>query len=361
MPAKRSRDEAQQDSSPAEQRWTGGALSLNTQQMRLLAKVARMYHERGLRQPQIAQQLHISQPRVSRLLKQAVELGVVRTVVTLPPGVHTDLEEDLQRLYGLQDAVVVETAGSSEGVIPALGAAGAAYLDVTLVGGDRIGISSWSATLLAAVDALQAKNVRVAERVVQIVGGVGSPDVQFHATRLTGRFAQLIGANPVYVPAPGLVSTTAVRRALMKDTSIGEVTAQWENLTMALVGIGSLSPSPLLRQSGNAVGYEEQEELRSLGAVGDVCLRFFDAEGKLVRSSLERRVLGISPTQLRKIPRRIAFAGGAEKYAAVRGAVLGGWANILVTDVDTAAQLVREAELQSPTKPLRLAGAVRTA
>src|SRR4051812_21869307 len=66
---------------------TGGArvdgytAEIATDQIRLLTKVARMYHERGMRQPQIAQQLHISQPRVSRLLKRAVELGIVRTTV----------------------------------------------------------------------------------------------------------------------------------------------------------------------------------------------------------------------------------------------------------------------------------------
>ena len=44
-------------------------------QLRLLARVARMYHERGMRQPQIAADLHISQSRVSRLLRQASEQG----------------------------------------------------------------------------------------------------------------------------------------------------------------------------------------------------------------------------------------------------------------------------------------------
>jgi DNA-binding transcriptional regulator LsrR (DeoR family) len=64
-----------------------------TDELRLLAKIARMYHERGIRQPQIAADLHISQSRVSRLLRQASELGIVRTTVSLPSGVYTDMEE----------------------------------------------------------------------------------------------------------------------------------------------------------------------------------------------------------------------------------------------------------------------------
>lgn len=303
-----------------------------------------MYHERGLRQPQIAEMLNISQPRVSRLLKQAVEAGIVRTVVSLPSGVYTDLEEELQGRFGLRDAVVVDVDGASGKVIPALGAAAAAYLDVTLKGDDEIGISSWSATLLAAVDHMQPKSTPVAGHVVQLLGGVGNRDVQFQATRLTGRLAELTGASPVYLGAPALVSTPALRRAMAKDASITDVTRLWDSLTLALVGIGSLAPSPLLRQSGNAIAETDQEELRALGAVGDVCARFFDASGQLVRSQLDQRVLGISPPQLRRVPRRIGVAGGEDKYTAVRAAVVGEWVNILITDLNTATRLIEEPE-----------------
>src|SRR3954447_3608450 len=77
--------------------------------IRLLTKIARMYHERGIRQPQIAAQLNVSQARVSRLLKQAVELGIVRTIVISPPGLHGDLEEAIEAKYGLREVVVADT------------------------------------------------------------------------------------------------------------------------------------------------------------------------------------------------------------------------------------------------------------
>jgi ribonucleoside-diphosphate reductase beta chain len=42
--------------------------------LRLITKIARLYHEQGIRQPQIAAELNMSQAKISRLLKQAVEL-----------------------------------------------------------------------------------------------------------------------------------------------------------------------------------------------------------------------------------------------------------------------------------------------
>ncbi|MGN8245757.1 sugar-binding transcriptional regulator [Cellulomonas soli] len=322
----------------------GRRLGHADEQTRLLAKVARMYHERGLRQSEIAAELHISQPRVSRLLKRAVDTGVVRITISVPSGVHTDLEEALEARYGLAEAVITD-AGTTDpddeaGVERALGAAAAVYLETTLIGGDTIGISSWSATLLAAVEAMRPSTGQVVDEVVQLVGGVGDPRVQVEATRLLSSFASATGAAPVFLPAPGLLGTPQARESLMGDASVTQVTAHWATLTTALVGIGTLDPSPLLRSSGNGISDADQAQLRELGAVGDVCLRFFDAQGTPVASALDERVIGISATDLRRIPRRIAVAGGVRKVPAIRGALQGGWANVLVTDVAAAKVLL---------------------
>ncbi|GHS88746.1 DNA-binding transcriptional regulator [Actinomycetota bacterium] len=309
-------------------------------QQRLIAKIARMYHERQMRQSEIAAELHISQPRVSRLLKRAVELGIVRTTVTLPPGVHTDLEDALEERYGLGEAIVVDATGSEADIVRSLASAAAVYLDTTLIGGESVGISSWSATLLAAVEMMRQSPVQTVERVVQIVGGVGNPGVQVQATRLIGTFAERTGADAMFMPAPGLLGSPGARDSLMNDPAVAVVTDEWNRLTTALVGIGSLEPSPLLRESGNAVATVDEDTLRAAGAVGDVCLRFYDAAGDLVQTEIDARVVGISPDELRRIPRRVAVAGGPRKLSAVRGAVLGKWITVLVTDAEVARGLL---------------------
>ena len=279
--------------------------NLDPSRIRLLTKIARMYHERGLRQPEIAQRLHISQASVSRLLKKATEVGIIRTVVVTPEGVYADLEERVEQAFGLEDVVVVDTDSdnSDAAVMRALGAAAAVYLEETLTGGDRIGISSWSSTLLAMVDAMRPRSRKVADEVVQVLGGLGAVGAQATATRLTGRLAQLTGARAVYVPAPGLVSSPATRQALVSDPAIATVEDAWEQLSLLLVGIGSLEPSFLLRQSGNAIAAEDSQVLRREGAVGDVCLRFFDSAGDHI-STLDDRVIGIGVDTMRRIPFR---------------------------------------------------------
>lgn len=309
----------------------------------LLIKIARMYHEQGLRQPEIAEQLRVSQSRVSRSLKEATALGVIRTVVVPPPGFHPELEDGVRDAFGLADVVVAQTSTQDEReMLPALGVAAATYLEMTIQNGDRIGISSWSASLIATVEAMSPLRSSSAAQVVQLLGGVGEPRVQLQATRLVEQFALRTGATPQFFHAPGIVGSEAARDALLADPYIGETTAAWEALTLAVVGIGSLQPSPLLRESGNAIPRDVVDALQRMGAVGDICLRFFDRNGDLVDSDVNRRVLGISVPSLLSVPRKIGVAGGSRKYEAIRAAVKGHWIDVLITDAATAQRLIED-------------------
>lgn len=311
-------------------------------QVRLLTKVARMYHERGIRQADIASALNISQAKVSRLLKRAATLGIVRTTVTVAPGVHSHLEEALEAKFGLLEAVAVDIDSDDDerAILAAIGAAAGSYLEATLSGGDRIGISSWSQTLLAMVDRMRPFPIGGATEVVQLLGGIGTPDVQNQAQRLATECARMLGAEPVYVPAPGVVADRAIRDSLLNDGALAEVTRRWKELTMAIVGIGSIEPSELLSESGNAFSPADRARLLEAGAVGDICHHVFTIDGTSVTGDLASRTISIPVDDYLAVPRRIGIAGGHRKQEPILGALRGGWVNVLITDIDTARALL---------------------
>lgn len=311
-------------------------------QLRLMTRIARMYHELGMRQTQIAAELHVSQPRVSRLLKRAVDEGIVRTVVSAPEGTYTELEEAIEARYGLAEAIVVDAGRTEPEVTAALASAGATYLETTLTGGDVIGLSSWSATWLAAIQQLGAFRTPVATQVIQLFGGVGHPRVQVQATRLIDLLARATGAEAVFFPSPAVLGSAAAAEQLAEDPAVQRVMTLLPQVTIALVGIGSPEPSALLRESGNMTSQADRDELARSGAVGDVCLRFYSADGAPVTSAYDARLVGASAEQIHAIPRRVAAAGGGRKHAAIRGALLGGWVNVLITDVHTARVLLED-------------------
>ncbi len=312
-------------------------------EQRLMTKIAKMYYEWNLNQTDIAKQLGISQATVSRLYKRAKEEGIIRISVSVPSGVNTDLEEKLIKKFALKDATVVDVLRDDENqIMRDIGAAAAFYVENIIKDNEVIGISSWSATLLAMIDAMHPvpgkKNVTVA----QILGGVGNPSAEMHAARLTSRLADLVNGSIVFLPAPGVVGTEAALQVLMEDQYVKEAIAQFNRVTLALVGIGAVEPSRLLTLSGNIFSQAEQDDLRRRGAVGDILLRFFDKDGCPVESSFNNRVISMQLEQLKHVERSVGIAGGIRKYQAVLGALNGRWINVLITDRSTAEKLVCE-------------------
>src|SRR5689334_20775859 len=150
-------------------------------ELRLMTKVAHLYYNQDMTQPEIAGQLDLSQATVSRLLKRAKQEQIVRVTVNVPYGVYAELEEQLQKTYGLKEAVVVDSVEHSDQILRDIGAAAAYYLESTLKQGEVIGISSWSATILAMVDAMHPISRPLNIQIVQILGGIGNPGAAVYA------------------------------------------------------------------------------------------------------------------------------------------------------------------------------------
>jgi len=310
-------------------------------ELRLMTKVSRLYYERGMGQAEIADLLRLSQSTVSRLIKRAHEEKVVRVSISAPNGVFPDLEDRLAQKYGLKDVVVADaTLDDDDVIIRDIGAAAAYYLETAIKSRDVVGISSWSATLLAMVDAMHApvglKNVKV----VQVLGGVGNPAAETHATRLVSRLAQLLHGEPYYLPAPGVVGSQESREVLLRDPFVCQTMDLINQVSVALVGIGEVKPSSLLATSGNVFTPGELEELRTAGAVGDILVRFFDSTGQPLSSPLNQRVIGMSLEQLTRVERAVGIAGGRRKLEAIRAALHGRLINVLITDHFTAEGLL---------------------
>ena len=309
-------------------------------ELHLMAKVAHMYYGQGIRQTEITDRLNIHQSTVSRLLKRAEKAGIVRITVAVPPGVHPGLEEALERKYGLLQAIVVDCAPDEDQIVRGIGAAAAFFVETTAKKGQVIGISSWSASLLSMVDAMQPTQCGLGSKVVQILGGVGNPGAQVHATQLTQRLANLIGGSQVLLPAPGIVASKKARNILLQEPYVQEAMTLFKSLDLALVGIGALEPSKLLASSGNCFSPAELKELQKQGAAGDICLRFFNESGEPVRTPLNDRVIGIDFNLVRQVSRVVGIAGGQRKLRAILGALRGGWINVLITDSHTAEALL---------------------
>lgn len=309
-------------------------------ELRLIARVAQMYHVEKRRQAEIADILRLSQATVSRMLKRAEEEDIVRTTVIPPPGTFSELETALRDRYGLTEAIVADCTEDRDGAIMArIGEAAAHFLEVTLLQGEVIGVSSWSQTILRMVDNIHPLKAAKARYVVQTLGGMGDPSVQTHATQLTTRLARLTGAEPRLLPVQGVASSREARLVMLADPFVRETMDLFSRISLAIIGIGAVEPSELLARSGNIFSPQELARLQEDGVAGEISLRFFDAEGRLVKTPLDDRVIGLSLEELGKADRVMALAGGHSKTAAIAGALKLGVIDVLVTDKFTAERL----------------------
>ena len=310
-------------------------------ELRMIARVAQMYHVEGWRQADIADHLRISQASVSRMLKKAVQEEIVRTTVVSPPGTFGDLESGLRERYGITEAIVVECSEDSDGPIMArIGEAAAHFLEATLQKDEVIGVASWSETILRMVDNIHPMKSGRAKYVVQTLGGIGDPSVQTHATHLTTRLARLTGAAPLLLPAPGVAQSREAKLVMLSDPYVRETMDFFSRITLAIVGIGSIEPSRMLARSGNVFSSRELSDIAQQGGVGDMSLRFFNRGGQTVETPLDQRVIAMSIEELGRVDRVIALAGGRAKSDAIVGALRTGVVNVIITDKFTAGRLL---------------------
>jgi DNA-binding transcriptional regulator LsrR (DeoR family) len=304
----------------------------------LIRKILHNYYERGLTQQEIAVKYGISRIKVSRMIGKALADKVVQIKINLPYDPVNELERRLEELYGLKEAIVIPFR--EETMLDDLGEAVAHYLSVRLQGTESVGIT-WGRSILAAVNALATMDYPDI-KIVQMLGGLGSPDSETHGTELAIRLAQLYSAKARLLNSPGIVKTKEIRDALMENLQVSETLKLARKIDVALVGIGALKSNALIVEQASIIDQEETNRLLSKGAVGDVALRFFDRHGNAIDDEIDQRVIGLEPEQIKKIPRVIGIAGGADKHIPVLAAVKGNWVNVLITDELTANFLIDE-------------------
>lgn len=309
-------------------------------ELRFITRVARMYYLDNMKQPDIAKHLYISQATVSRLLKKASSLGIVQTSIHAPEDTFLELEEKITKHFGLSEVIIASCEQDEEKqILSRIGQAAAQFFSATMQQNEVIGISSWSESLLNMVNNLNNTFKISANKIIQIQGGIGSPTVQKHATILCSKLAKITHAEPVFLPAQGIIGSTEAQSILMADPYVQATLSQFNELTMAIVGIGPISLEKLYADSGNILTKQEMHTITQKKAVGDICLHFYDKKGQSLQTAIDQRIIGINLEQLKKIPRVIGIAGGKSKTDAILGALSGHLINILITDQFTAMRI----------------------
>jgi len=305
-----------------------------------LIKAARMYFLDGRSQDDVARALGTSRSNVSRILSAARAQGIVEIRVHDQTSREKELENALRERFGLTH---IRVAAFRPGVdaSAAAGDLAAQWLDESLRDGQVLALS-WGTSLQAMVESFSVDQPRSVE-VVPLVGGLSTAESLVAGQELVRELAGRLGATYRYLHAPAMLRSEVARDSLLAEPAIAEVLQRAETADIAVVGIGSVGTG-----SSNAIidglGLSAAERTAFLAAdpVGDMCCRFFDADGKPVFGDVHDRVLAIELERLRRIPTVVGVATGVDKMPGVLGALRGGLVDGLVTDAALALALLSE-------------------
>ena len=311
------------------------------QNQQLMLQAAQLYYEQNHTQDQIARALKTSRPMISRLLQQARAEGIVQIKIVDPSARHSALEKEMLAKFHLSDVMVVAAEGDTADLTRRrIGQTAARYLERTLQNGDVVGIG-WGRSLYEMVNNLEPKR-KARITVAPLIGGLGQIAPVFQVHELTRLLAEAFGGTWLNFYTPALVESDEMAATLLHSADGKQVTALWQHLSVAVVGIGNVDLGNEMQMLFvNYLDAEAQKRLGDAKAVGDICVRFFDIKGKPCTEAM-RGIVGISLEQLRRKTRRVVgIAGGIAKAEAILGALRGRHINVLVTD-EPAAQRVLE-------------------
>jgi deoxyribonucleoside regulator len=300
-------------------------------------EAAKLYYLLDYNQNDIAKELGVSRPTVSRFLQLAKQEGIVDIKIMDPTEDVENLSAQLEQKFGLKKAIVTHIPQYEDSVIKTyLGEKAAAFLNEVVEHDDTIGVT-WGTTLYHVALELKQKALKNV-KVVQLKGGVSHSETNTYANEILYLFGKAFNSAPHHLPLPAIVDHVVVKQAMEADRHIKRILEMGKQANIAVYTIGPIKSESLLFQ----LGYFTEEDLQVIysKAVGDICSRFFDKDGNVCNENLNARTLGIELEELKKKKYSILVAGGAQKIEGIYGALKGKYTNVLVTDQFTAKFLL---------------------
>jgi DNA-binding transcriptional regulator LsrR (DeoR family) len=300
-----------------------------------LLKAARLYFIDGLSQQQVAESLGTTRSNVSRILAAARRKGVVEIRLNEPTQRAYQLEDALARAYGPVEARVVANQPRQD-VTAEAGRLAASWLLEALEPKQRVALS-WGRTLHGMVQAVSPNSMPDVE-IVPLVGGLSTSSRDAGNQELVRLLADRLGCTHWYLHAPALFQSPTALQALLREPAIATALDAARTADIACVGIGDAhtgSSSNIL--TGLALDGRERDRFEAAGPVGQICGRFFDADGEEIDSCVHDRILGVSLEDLQAIPSVLGIAVGTVKGPAIRAALAAKLVDAVVCD-EAAAQ-----------------------
>lgn len=318
------------------------------------AKVAKLYYYGDLTTQQIARELKVSRPTVSRLLSLAKKQGLVQIRVRdgqdqLPP-----IAELIRSKFGLDKVHVVSVPRVLDEIIwlERVARYTANYLNTVLKPHNTLGIA-WGTTMsqvsenLLPIDAYDLSIVQL--------NGSGNTFIydNSYAATILKVFADTYNARVYLLPVPTFFDRRETKEAMWREKSIRQIVQLQQKAEVLLFSIGAVSGGvPSHIHAGGYIDRKDQQALKKDKVIGDIATVFFRADGSWEDVKINARTSGPPLTIFAKARHSICAVSGLAKAAGLLAALRAGYMTELIVDEPTARRILEmeSGEAQPGTK-----------
>ena len=304
-------------------------LSLKKQQK--LAHVAQRYYLENKKQSDIAKELGVSRPMISRMLNEAKALGIVEITVHFPEKEEDLLMNRLLSQIPLHGGILIPDAGGDTETNRAL-CNGALTLLMHL-NARRVGIG-WGhfiGQLASLVEEIPPENSSV-EFLCPLIGNAGIPIRNYHTNENVRILADAFGAKSHFLYLPALPESLEEKQVLCSTELYHQMEHEWAQLDTILVNIGNHPSTP---DFASVARYGDL--LQRQHACGRLLAYYFNESGQIITSHQDFAIQ--MPLELMKSCRNVVGLCSANtRVQALRGALNTG----LFTHIVAREVLVQE-------------------
>lgn len=302
------------------------------------AKIAKLYYYGDLTTQQIAKELKVSRPTVSRLLSLAKKRGLVQITVQDGQDQIAPMAELIKKKFGLDAVYIVSVPHVLDEVIwlERVAKYTANHLNTVIKPHDTVGIA-WGTTMSAVSEHLlpvEAHDLSIVQ-----LNGSGNTFIydNSYASTILKVFADTYNARVYLLPVPTFFDHKETKEAMWREKSIRQIVQLQQKAEVLLFSIGAVSGGvPSHIHTGGYMERADEQSLKRDKVVGDIATVFFRADGSWEDIKINSRTSGPPLTLFAKARHGICVVSGLAKAPGLLAALRAGYMTELIVDEPTA-------------------------
>ncbi len=312
-------------------------MEISREKRQKLAQVARLYYLEDLKQSDIAKELGVSRPLISRMLSEARRLGVVEIRIHEPEDEGTDLLGRLCRRSSLRGGLLIEDAADDRLTNRRLSEATVRLLEQLRTVRLGVGWGYFVGQLVSCLEEATKPDSRITD-ICPLVGNAGFPIRNYHSNENVRLLAGYLGAEPHFLYLPALPESLDEKQVLCSTELYHQICEEWERMDTALLNISNYPSTP---DFASVARYGNR--LQERRACGRLLAYYYNEAGEIIRSD-EDFAIQIPLSLLSHCPNVVGVCSANTSVRALRGALRSGRFTHVVARAGLAAALLAEEE-----------------